>query len=51
MFRNHRVHLPGDHIAGRTHHSVDTDALEAEAGREPVNGIIRSSPLMSILVF
>ena len=46
--RNHRVHLPGDHM-GRTHHSVVTAALEAEAGGEPVNGIIRSSPLTSIL--
>ena len=46
--RNHQVYLPGDHI-GRTHHSVVTAALEAEAGGEPVNGIIRSSPLTSIL--
>ena len=46
--RNHRVYLPGDHI-GRTHHSVVTAALEAEAGGEPVNGVIRSSPLTSIL--
>lgn len=47
--RNHRVYLPGDHNIGRTHHSVVTAALEAEAGGEPVNGVIRSSPLTSIL--
>ena len=47
VLRNHRVYLPGDHI-GRTYHSVVTAALEAEAGGEPVNGIICSSPLTSI---